>query len=472
MGQHPRELTPYASPGHYWGAELRARRQERKLSLARLGKLVACDPSHLARIERGERPIPPGLPRACDRCLDCGEALTRLHQMVTQPGQHVIEFSDGHPPASGHVANRAADVANPPPPGALAPPGQAPWEMDAEATILVRDHDGRIMPVNVPRRLFLQGAGAAALGAATGCITLPAATSQCSPAEHFLLVRKTLADNDNLFGPRHVIPVATSHAGALQQMRAASRGADQQQLLQIQTQFADLLGWLYQDSGDFRAAQYWMDRALEWSHLAADIDSTVFVLARKSQLAGDMGNPREAIDVAEAALKLAPPHSQLGSVAATYAAHGYALAEDRAGCDRRYDDARSILGQADSDNSPWGQFFDLPYIAVQRARSLAVLGDHHAAADGFRSAIGNLQHGYHRDLGVYLAREAISYAGAGEADHAADLGLQALAIGTQTRSARIFTELTRLDDLFVPQSTARHASQFHIAMKETVLRQA
>jgi hypothetical protein len=108
MGQHPRELTPYASPAHYWGAELRALREERNLSLARLGKLVACDPSHLARIERGERPIPPGLPGACDRGLDAGEALTRLYVLVLQPGQHVIEPPDGRRPASGHVANPEA----------------------------------------------------------------------------------------------------------------------------------------------------------------------------------------------------------------------------------------------------------------------------------------------------------------------------------------------------------------------------
>jgi tetratricopeptide (TPR) repeat protein len=474
MGQHPRELTPYASPAHYWGAELRALRQERNLSLARLGKLVACDPSHLARIERGERPIPPGLPGACDRGLDAGEALTRLYALVLQPGQHVIEPPDGHRPASGHVANPAADVARSPSPGAITPPRQAPWDMDAEATILVRDPDGRIMPVNVPRRLFLQGAGAAAVGAATGAMSWPLTHPAAgrSPAEHFLLVRKTLADNDNLFGPRQVIPLATSHVAALQQLRTASRGADQQQLLQIQTQFADLLGWLYQDSGDFRAAQYWMDRALEWSHLATDLDSTVFVLARKSQLAGDMGNSREAIDVAEAAIKLARPHSRLGAVAATYAAHGYALDADRAGCDRHYDDARSLLGQADRDNSPWGQFFDIPYITVQRARSLAVLGDHRAAADGFRSAIDNLQHGYHRDHGVYLAREARAYAEAGEADHSADLGLQALTIGTQTSSARIFTELARLEDILTQQTPTGHASQFCTAMNEIVVRQA
>lgn len=46
---------------------------------------------------------------------------------------------------------------------------------------------------------------------------------------------------------------------------------------------------------------------------------------------------------------------------------------------------------------------------------------------------------------MYLAREAAAYAGAGEADHAAGIGLQALAIGAETRSGRIFTELATVE---------------------------
>lgn len=93
----------------------------------------------------------------------------------------------------------------------------------------------------------------------------------------------------------------------------------------MQVQFADLIGWLYQDSGDHQAAQHWLDRALECAHLAGDDNSVAFILARKSQLAADMGDPAEAVAVAEAAVKLARPRSRIAAAAAVYAAHGHAL---------------------------------------------------------------------------------------------------------------------------------------------------
>jgi transcriptional regulator with XRE-family HTH domain len=289
-------------------------------------------------------------------------------------------------------------------------------------------------------------------------------TSGRRPVEHFLLVRKTLADNDNLFGPQQVIPAAIGQVQAMQRVRLTLRGADLRGLLQVQTQFADLLGWLHQDIGDFRTSQYWMDRALEWAHLAGDHDSVVFVLARKSQLAGDMLDPVEAVDVAEAAMQLAQPGSRLGAVAATYAAHGHALRGDRATSDRLYDQAWTLLERAENAASPWGRFFDSAYIGVQQARSLAILGDHRQAADGFRSAIDDLQPGYHRDRGVYLAREAVAHAGAGEFEHAAALGAEALGIGMETNSGRIVIELVGLNDALEPGSSGPEVARFREAL--------
>ncbi len=280
------------------------------------------------------------------------------------------------------------------------------------------------------------------------------------PAEHYLLIRKTLADSDNLLGPRQVIPTATTQVQAMQRLRQELRGPDLQELLRIQTQFADLLGWLHQDSGEFAAAQFWMDRAFEWAHLSGDGDSVTFVLARKAQLAGDMQDASGAVDVAEAALQVTAPRSRLAAVAATYAAHGHALRGDRAESDRLYDQAEEFLGRAEDEGSPWGRFFDTAYVGVQRARSLAALGDHREAAVGFRTAIEHLQPSYHRDRAVYTAREANAHAGAGEFEHAAMLGMQALSVGIETNSGRIRNELAQLDAALQPASSAAHVTRF------------
>jgi hypothetical protein len=50
-----------------------------------------------------------------------------------------------------------------------------------------------------------------------------------------------------------------------------------------------------------------------------------------------------------------------------------------------------LLERAEADDAPWAMFFDASYIAVQRARSAAVLGDHREAARGFRTGLDGLQ---------------------------------------------------------------------------------
>jgi len=457
MGQQPNKLNPSASPRHRWGAKLRELREEAGLSLVQLGHLVHCDASHLGRIERGERPIPRPLAVDCDRALAAGGALVLLYE---DSGFHVANHG-------GHVASSSASIEP-------SPLDQASWAEDGDITVPVQRHDGRIILVNVPRRLFLQQMGVATLGvAADGIIPRPrfakGVVAEHRPAEHFEAIRRTLADNDNLFGPQQVIPAASGQVNVIDHIRRGLGRGEQKNLLQVQTQFADLLGWLYQDSGDFRASQYWMDRALEWSHLAGDPDSIAFVLARKSQLAADMHDPGSAIDAAEAALAMARPRSRFAAIAATYAAHGHALDGNRNECDRFYDEAVALLADADVDVSPWGKFFGVPYMAVQRAGSLAALQDHKAAADGFRAALDDLQPGFHRDRGVYLSREALAYARSGEVEHAAELGMQALSIGAETGSGRIFTELSSLENSLPQPGASSSVSDFHTALHETFL---
>jgi len=323
------------------------------------------------------------------------------------------------------------------------------------------------------RRQLIQGAAVGLLAVlkpgAYDRLRATLGNADTSPAEHFLMVRKTLADNDNLFGPQQVIPTATRQIETMQAIRASLRGQDLRELLSVQTQFADLLGWLHQDRADYVASQYWMDRALEWANLASDHDSIVFVLARKSQLAADARNPIEAVDAAEAAIAAGRPTSRLVAIAATYAAHGHALRGDHASSEQLYAQARALLEDAHRDNSPWGIFFDGAYISVQQAHSLAALGDYRRSAEAFRSAINNLQPGYHRDRGVYLAREALAYANLDELEHAATLGLQALLIGLETNSNRTLGHLMSVDNILKDRSTNPDTARFHDAMVEAGL---
>ncbi|MBF6046389.1 helix-turn-helix domain-containing protein [Streptomyces sp. NRRL B-1677] len=471
MGQRPVELTPNASPQHYLGAAMRARRTERGLSLARLQALITYDYSYMARAERGRQAASAALVEAYDQALNAGGALVQLHRDI-QGGADIATLSRGHvAKAEPHVANGRTSLAEGSEVQALS---------DAEGiAVPCRTSDGRIIFVSVPRRVFLGGIGAAAVGLA-GAPTAQAspslprtALSDHNPIEHLQAIRRTLIDADNLFGPRALIPKVQEQINAITALRDGKRGADRRRLLQVQTQFAELAGWFHQDAGDHRAAQYWTDRALQWSHMAGDPDLTVYILARKSQLAGDMRDPVEAVDVAEAAEETAQPRTRLAAVAATYAAHGHALRGDEAEAMRAYDHARDLLHTADPDpESNWGVWLDDAYIDVQRARSLSALGNHGAAAAGFRTAIRALPAGYHRDHGVYLAREASAHAGNGDAEQAAGVGLQALSIGVETGSARILTELAQLDSALQQWKAVPSVREFHESLNAAVLHEA
>ncbi|MFJ7158469.1 DNA-binding protein [Streptomyces sp. NPDC101118] len=335
--------------------------------------------------------------------------------------------------------------------------------------------------MSLSRRALIGALGAGAAIAAVADVPAAASPARRSdlvksganPIELLQATRRVLIDNDNLFGPHRVIPAVKQQIAAIKELRADRQGTDRRQLLQLQTQYSELCGWLYQDLGDFRAAQHWMREALEASHMAGDDELTTYILARRSQLAGDMNDPIEAVDVAEAAEDRSAPRSRLAAVAATYGAHGHALRKDQEMAQRAYEHARELHATMDPDpSSPWGVWLDSAYIDVQRAHSLAVLGDHRGAAEGFRNAISRLPAGYHRDRGVYLGREAVSLARAGEAEQAAAVGLQALSIARDTGSDRIARELAQLDGTLDQWRTVPGVADFKEALTEAVLRQA
>jgi hypothetical protein len=478
--QRPAQLTPNKSPAHFWGAELRARRVDRGLSLEDLGRVVHRDRSYLAKIERGERPASAELARDCDRALGDDGTLIRLHAMVTAQqgaasGPHVDQRGNDVASAGPHVARQPNPLVN----DAQSP---APLDEGEDISVPARMSDGRVVFVSVSRRVFLGGVGASAVAATAGVAPAPhlpagglalrTAVPDLNPVEHLAQMRKVLIDSDNIFGPAQVIPTVTQQIKLIRQLRQSVRGTDQRGLLHMQAMYAEFNGWLHQDHGNREGAEYWTGRALEWSHGAMDHELTVFILARKAQIAGDMGDPLAAIDLGSAAESMAPPNSRLAAVAATFTAHGYALQGDLDGTRRAYDHAHELREAMPADPaSPWGVWLDAPYIDVARNRSMVLLGEYTEAAKGFEAAIAALPADFRRDRGVYLARAARAYAGAEDADHAADLGLQALSIGVHTQSGRILTELAHLDDSLAIGQQTPHVAEFRAAMAETLGRQ-
>ncbi|MGH3931462.1 MAG: helix-turn-helix domain-containing protein [Pseudonocardiaceae bacterium] len=479
MGQQPKELTPYQNLHHYWGAELRAVRITRGMSLAELGQQLHCDPSYLAKIERAERPIPTTLAHSCDQALEADGALVRLHALAeattdqtttaTQTPTHVASDNTHVANQTDNLASRATTLPTVP-------------DTDDEIIVPARTFDGRVIFVSVPRRVFLHGLGSAAVGLTTtsGIVTpdthhlapLPAIDG-VHPIEHFQQLRQVLIENDRLFGPQRVIPVVREQIAIIQRLRSNCRGADQRELVRVQAQYSEFCGWLYQDAGEHHLAESWTDRALTLSHLAADQALTARILVRNADLACDSRMFVDAIGASEQALRMASPHSRIAAVAPTYAGHGYALCGDRMAMERAYDQARELLDTSDDDpGSPPGPWFDQNWITLRRAQSLVILGDHHSAAQSFLGTITDLAVRFRRGRGVWLARTSRALASDRQVEHAATLGLDALAIGAETRSARILTGLAQLNDALAPWNSAPAVADFRTAMRDTLNHQA
>jgi tetratricopeptide (TPR) repeat protein len=473
MGQQRRRLTPARSALDLWGAELRAWRDRRGLSLAGLCDLVRYDPSYLARLERAERFPPEHVAQVCDRELDTGGELVRLWQLadterkrgspdVASPATHVAISG---PEVDPHLAITAASEGE-------------------EIIIPCRSADGRIIWVSVPRRNLLTGGLGLAAGAAMGTLAGPvdgrarhtrftAGVADVDPVGHLRHLRTILVDSDNLLGPRSVIRAVRDHIGVIQQLREQHNGADRRALLQVQAEYAEFAGWLHQDVGDCQAAGFWLDRALELAHAGGDPEFPVFVLARKSQLAGDMRDAARAVDMADAAMATGQGHRRLTGVALTYAAHGHALDGTHKASMHALDRARQQLDRSIGDDPParLAKWLDASYIEVQRARCLSVLGEHPAAAAIFEQAIEDLPPQYRRDRGVYLARAGRAHACGGEPERAVAAGMQALAIADQTGSGRIVTELATLDSELARWKATPLVTEFREAFAETLPRQ-
>lgn len=410
-----------------FGPELRRWRNSRHLSLRALAIHVCYSYSYLAKIESGDRSPPPDLPRRLDEYFDTGGVFEHLYGL-------------------GRDSSTLA------------------------TTIVPTDPlTGKAQCVPASRRQLLKGiVGSSALSVlAAGRATAPIAVgAEAKPIEVFRFAHRTLIDEDNIYGPSHIIPKIQQQVAEIESVLEVVSGNDARELRFLHAQFFEFCGWLYQDHGDHFAAQDWLNVALSRAYLVDDAELTCFILARQSQLAGDTGDGRLAIAAAQAAKRLAP-NARLAAIANTYEAHGHALTSEPMECERSYERAKHLAAQSDGISS-WGPWLDQAYIAAHNAHSMTRLGNYSAAIAEYAVALGSLGPTFRRDRGVYLARQARAYAGNRDATAAATAGIDALRIAVETGSGRISADLEHLA-ITLRDQRAPSVRKFHDAFREATM---
>ncbi|WP_227984684.1 hypothetical protein [Nocardia spumae] len=323
---------------------------------------------------------------------------------------------------------------------------------------------GEVVLVSVPRRAFVAGVGAGAVGMAASVALSSkslAAVFTHTDIDHIKFFRDKrmhIIESDNIYGSASTLPDVLTSLERMQALREA-KVVDSQVILHLLAMYAETAAWQYQDQRMFPESQRWAEKALTWSQQLGDNYYIGLSLVRMGQLASDRGDGASSAELAQAATRVAPRASLFTAAAVAYNAHALALEGDPIASARAYDAARTLVDQADTDPA-WGFFLDHSYIDAYQAHSLTIQGDHTAAIMQFDQATARMQSGYPRDRGVYLARSAVAHMSAGHIEPAAALGAQALQIGAATGSGRIMERVITLAGMIDPASTQTGVGEF------------
>ena len=416
-GRPAKPLDPDASHAARLGAELRARRKSRGLTLEAFAAVIGYSPQHVSEVERANASFSGAFVAACDRALGADGQLTSLFPPVVRE-QAVLRHQ--------RSAARAG----------------LPLGCAAGSHI---DAGEDVDPTN---RRGLLGAGAAtALGGLGVIAAQPAAARDVDPdlPAHWTRLLSLLGRHDAMYGPRDVLDTVCHELRVIADHRRAARGELRTQLMRVESRWAQFAAWLSNDSGQVSKRNAWADHAL---HLARDADyrdMIAFVHLRQSQWAAQDVNAERAIALAEAALRVSGTSAQTRARCALRAAFGHALADDPTACQRQLAHGEDLMARADCLRvPPWvGRATIRSHVRPDEARcwlwmrpSKAIPLYENVLRDWPRERI--------RDHGLHQARLAVACARAGELDRAQVEGRKALATTRTTGSAGATRELKRL----------------------------
>jgi transcriptional regulator with XRE-family HTH domain/tetratricopeptide (TPR) repeat protein len=425
-----------SSPGttaESFGETLRQLRTQAGLSLRELGKRALYDFTRLSRAERGEILIPEPQVRVLDDLLHANGLLVTLRRGACSPVPAIV-ISQGNVTGTGPVS------------------------------LEIRLPGGRSITVALSRRQFTQLLAAGALTSAMPASCSAGDYSQALRAAgdrahvdgealgYFQRVLSEYYNADKMLGPRRLIGPVLTQIEVLDELRRSVRPPYTDSLLKILAQYAEMAGWLLQDSGDLDTAANWSRRAGEWAQCAGDNNMAAYMLVRQANIAALTGDHAAVVQLAAAARRSPGPlDPKLAALALQQQARGHARLGEQHDCFTLLDDAVDTLREhpnvGDPDVPVYLHHYDLPTLHEQSAACYQAAGQADKAVTILGNAIAATGQALTRDCGHLTAKlaVAITHTTHPDPDRAATLGLHALTTARTTGSARILRELHTLD---------------------------
>jgi hypothetical protein len=212
-----------------------------------------------------------------------------------------------------------------------------------------------------------------------------------------------------------------------------------------------LAGWIYFDAGRHGEAQRYFVSALRGAHVAGDRALGANILGFMSCQAKDIGQPREAIKLADSARAGYPGASPtVTAIVNMRAAQAYANADDVPGTRRAIDAALTTFGEAKPQHGEpaWSYWLDEAQINEQVGYCYMRIGDWPQAREHLLSAISDTNS---REGVLRQALLADTYAQQGEPEAACRTGIQAVdALLTHVDSARCVGHIHSVRDHLQP----------------------
>ncbi|MFF3439521.1 hypothetical protein [Streptosporangium sp. NPDC002721] len=275
------------------------------------------------------------------------------------------------------------------------------------------------------------------------------------------------AQMDNRFGGEHArrsfVHYLNTDATRLLGSRTSERKSPH--LISAVAEATLLAAWMSYDSGLHALAQRYFIQALGLAQAAGDRLLAAGVLDAMSHQATFVGRYREAVNLARAARQ-----GTAGVATPTMTAHFHTMEAralaglgDAPACDRALTQATREFERRNPDDDPaWIGYFDETELAAEFGHCFRDLGRSAAANQYVTPCVRNGRDGEYLRSDFFATMVlADAHLGAGEAEQACTIALDALRCGEQLRSARCTSYLRNFSVRLAPAVTSAQLGDFY-----------